>query len=103
MSIPGGMLKPGSQGEVFLLWTGLFFVTPGQQRRNIPGESRMDEKLLSTREIAIRFRVNPETIRRALCVDGHYMGLNPLKLPNGRLLWPDVYPQNLAIAKEGER
>jgi len=43
---------------------------------------------LSTRELAVCFRVEAQTIRRAYCVNGHYMGLKPLKLPNGRLLWP---------------
>ncbi len=43
---------------------------------------------LSTNELAAQFRVSPTTIRRALCVKGHYLGLRPLKLPTGRLLWP---------------
>jgi len=32
-----------------------------------------------------------ETIRHGLCVDGHYFGIRPVKLPGGRnarLLWP---------------
>lgn len=43
---------------------------------------------MSTRELAALFRVEPATIRRAYCVKGHYLTLKPLKLPNGRLLWP---------------
>ncbi|MDT8380535.1 MAG: hypothetical protein RQ739_16765, partial [Desulfotignum sp.] len=35
------------------------------------------------------FHVEPATTRRGLCVNGHYMGIKPLKLPNGRLLWPE--------------
>jgi len=32
--------------------------------------------------------VRGQTIRRGLCVDGHYLSIKPLKLPNRRLLWP---------------
>jgi hypothetical protein len=46
-----------------------------------------DLSKLSTKEFASYFRVEPQTIRRALCVDGHYLGIKPLKLPNHRLLW----------------
>jgi|GEM_PF-6996400 len=51
-----------------------------------------------TSELARRFGVKPDTIRRNLCVKGHFMGLKPLKLPNQRLLWPDVYPEELIAA-----
>ena len=43
---------------------------------------------LNTKELAECLRVEAQTIRRGYCVDGHYMGLKPLKLPNRRLLWP---------------
>jgi len=49
-----------------------------------------------TSELAKRFGVKSDTVRRNLCVKGHFMGLRPLKLPNDRLLWPDVYPEELA-------
>ena len=42
---------------------------------------------LDTTEAADRLRVRPQTLRRALCLNGHYLGLRPTKLPNGRLLW----------------
>ena len=42
---------------------------------------------VDTLEAADRLRVKPQTIRRALCLSGHYLGLKPTKLPNGRLLW----------------
>jgi hypothetical protein len=41
-----------------------------------------------TVEFARCLGVQPATIRRGLCVDGHYMNLKPVKLPNRRLLWP---------------
>jgi len=48
-----------------------------------------------TNELARRFGVKSDTIRRNLCVSGHFLGLKPLKLPNQRLLWPDVFPEEL--------
>lgn len=42
---------------------------------------------LDTAEAADRLRIRPQTLRRALCLQGHYYGMKPTKLPNGRLLW----------------
>lgn len=42
---------------------------------------------LDTAEAAAVLRIRPQTLRRALCLKGHYYGLKPAKLPNGRLLW----------------
>lgn len=42
---------------------------------------------VDTAEAASRLRIKPQTLRRALCLQGHYYGLKPVKLPNGRLLW----------------
>lgn len=47
-------------------------------------------KKLDTAEAAAVLRVKPQTIRRGLCMDGHYLGLRPVKLANGRLLWDAV-------------
>jgi hypothetical protein len=41
----------------------------------------------NTKEFAGLIRVEPSTIRRSYCVNGHYLGIKPLKLPNNRLLW----------------
>jgi hypothetical protein len=46
-----------------------------------------DNTKLSTNELATTFRVAAQSIRAALCNNGHYLGLRPTKLPNGRLLW----------------
>ncbi len=46
--------------------------------------------VLSTEQCATTLTVKPGTLRRAYCVNGHYLGLRPVKLPNGRLLWPTV-------------
>lgn len=42
---------------------------------------------LTTEELAAFLRVVPQTVRAGLCRNGHYLGLRPLKLPNGKLLW----------------
>jgi len=42
---------------------------------------------IDTRELAEMLKCKSHTPIRALCVQGHYLGLRPVKLPNGRLLW----------------
>lgn len=42
---------------------------------------------ISTEEVAARLLVQPQTVRRSLCVNGEYLGLRPIKLANRRLLW----------------
>ncbi len=32
--------------------------------------------------------IRPQTLRAALCRDGHYFGIRPVKLPNRMLAWP---------------
>lgn len=40
------------------------------------------------------------TIHRSLCTRGHYLGIGPVKLPNGRLLWPASELQRLLASSE---
>lgn len=42
----------------------------------------------TTEFLAKRLGIKPNTLRAALCMKGHYFGVRPTKLPNGRLLWP---------------
>ncbi|MEI7432528.1 MAG: hypothetical protein WCL27_18945, partial [Betaproteobacteria bacterium] len=42
---------------------------------------------ITTEELAVRLRIVPNTPRAALCRKGHYLGMRPVKLPNGKLLW----------------
>ncbi|MBT9520014.1 MAG: DNA-binding protein [Dechloromonas sp.] len=44
-------------------------------------------KKLTTNELAAVLRVSPQTPIAALSRAGHYLGLRPCKLRNGRLLW----------------
>ena len=42
---------------------------------------------ITTAELAKMTRDRSPSIRTALSRTGHYLGLRPVKLPNGRLLW----------------
>lgn len=46
------------------------------------------EEWLPTNVFADCFSVKGSTVRRSYCVNGHYLGIVPQKLPNKRLLWP---------------
>lgn len=48
---------------------------------------------LSTAEVARLFGVAPNTLRIAICKNGHYQGIRPFKRPNRLLSWPvaEVY------------
>jgi hypothetical protein len=46
------------------------------------------EILLPTDVFAASFNVKASSVRRSLCVHGHYLEIRPVKLPNGRLGWP---------------
>lgn len=49
----------------------------------------MQRDHLTTNEFAASMGVKGDSVRRRLCVTGHYLGIRPIKLPNGRLLWPE--------------
>lgn len=51
---------------------------------------------LSTEEAAAKLRAAPQTPRSSLCRLGHWMGMRPVKLPNGRLLWDAAEVERLA-------
>ena len=42
---------------------------------------------ITTEEMAGLLRIVPQTPRAGLCRNGHYLGMRPVKLPNGKLLW----------------
>lgn len=60
---------------------------------------------ITTEQLAGQLHLKPQSLRAALSRDGHYFGLHPRKLPNGRLLWPDdalkklTTPQGLEAGK----
>lgn len=52
------------------------------------------DRPISTNELAALLSVKPSSIYKRLCLTNSYWGINPTKLPNGRLLWPaDVLEQ----------
>ena len=50
----------------------------------------------STEEAAAALKVRPQTLRAALCRDGHYFGLRPVKCRNRFLLWDAAAVEALA-------
>ena len=57
-------------------------------------------KTLSTEQAAAALHIKPQTLRRALCLQGHYYGLKPVKLPNGRLRWDSTELDRLTAGEE---
>lgn len=51
---------------------------------------------ISTADLARQALTKPNTIRVRLCETGSFYGIRPLKLPNGRLLWPADSLERLA-------
>lgn len=51
---------------------------------------------ITTEEAATRLRVAKQTPRASLCRLGHWLGMRPVKLPNGRLLWSADEVERLA-------
>ena len=52
--------------------------------------------LLSTEELAATLTLRPQSIRKRYCQTGAYFCLRPLKMPNGRLMWPGDSLEQLA-------
>ena len=61
----------------------------------MPEYFKATEDFQTTEDFAKLFKVKPATVRRGLCVNGHYLGIQPIKLPNGRLLWPTTRAKHL--------
>jgi hypothetical protein len=55
-----------------------------------PVQPEPGEFTLNTEEFAAKNLVRPQTVRKSLCQAGHYMGIQPRKLKNRRLAWPDI-------------
>lgn len=45
---------------------------------------------ITTQVLAARFGKEPQTARASFCRHGHWMGLTPIKLPTGGLLWDEA-------------
>ena len=53
----------------------------------------------TTEALARKIGVAPQTVRARLCRFGHYFGAKPVKLPNGRLWWPDDTFERIAFGQ----
>ncbi len=73
------------------------------QAAPIPTTRRNDAPLAarnySTEEAAAALKVRPQTLRAALCRDGHYFGLRPVKCRNRFLLWDAAAVEALAAGE----
>lgn len=47
----------------------------------------LTNKKISTSKLAAALDVTDQTVRAGYCNNGHYLGMRPVKLPNGRLRW----------------
>lgn len=47
----------------------------------------LHRKKITTAELADFLRISPKSAISSLCRKGHYLGMRPCKLANGRLLW----------------
>jgi hypothetical protein len=56
---------------------------------------------LTTKEIAAQYHAREQTVRKRYAATGAHCGIRPLKLPNGRLLWPENTITALADLKLG--
>lgn len=61
-----------------------------------PAQSYRTGAKITTEEAAATLRVASQTPRASLCRLGHWMGMRPVKLPNGRLLWDAAEVERLA-------
>lgn len=61
------------------------------------------ERDSSTAEFAARLGVKAATLRRAVCVNGHYFGARPEKRHNGRLNWPPSETNKVLRARDTEK
>jgi len=61
---------------------------PPSFERPHPAELGRATPAVTTETLAHAIGVKPNSIRVRLCRTGSYFGLRPIKMPNGRLVWP---------------
>ncbi|QGZ61080.1 DNA-binding protein [Paraburkholderia acidisoli] len=59
-----------------------------EKAANISHAIDQTRQYLSTEELASHLTLRPQSIRKRYCQTGTYYSLRPVKLPNGRLMWP---------------
>lgn len=66
-----------------------------QQQPSSPPE------LLTNTEFARQLRIQPDSLRSAVSRNGgHYCGVTPIRLPNGRTMWPAAEAERLLSAAQ---
>lgn len=58
------------------------------------------QQTIQTAAFARQLGYRPASIRTAVWRNGHFNGIKPIKLPNGRLLWPADAVERLTAADE---
>lgn len=58
---------------------------------------------ITTEQLAALLHLKPQSLRAALSREGHYFGLRPRKLPNGRLIWPADAVRRLTSPRVAEK
>jgi hypothetical protein len=61
-----------------------------------------ENEKINTEAFAGKLGVKSGTVRRGYCIDGHYMGVKPVKLPNRRLLWPAAEANKLTHSEAAQ-
>jgi hypothetical protein len=67
-----------------------------------PPHPRVLRYCLTTKEIAAQYRAKEQTVRKQHAATGAYCGVRPLKLENGRLMWPEQTIEQLAKLRLGD-
>jgi len=91
-----GCIKKGTIEKVRHDFERGWTVFPKFADEKLPDEIRPEpcwllysvEDYMTTKEMAVKFKVKTKTIYNANCHGGGYRWLRPIKLLNGRLLWP---------------
>lgn len=55
-----------------------------------------------TDEFAAQLRITTQAVRKRFSQTGSFYGIRPLRLPNGRLLWPDDALEQLLANTKSE-
>jgi hypothetical protein len=82
----------------FFFLGGRILESPRMQASIMPMPSGAPRNY-STKEAAATLHVKPQTLRAALCRDGHYFGLRPVKCRNRLLLWDATAVEALAAGE----
>lgn len=56
---------------------------------SVQQKAATQEDSMTTFELSRAIGIQAESLRKAVARNGHYFGLTPARLPNGRLSWPD--------------